>query len=81
MQEGTVYQLLENVYKHLGIAGDFAETKKRMIRIRLSLKTGLSINRYNLHSVDMPEDVYKIIDALKSPEFGLKDFSFKINNT
>lgn len=76
MKQGVVYKLLNDIYQYLGIAGDFAETKQRIIRIRLSLKTGLSMNKFLQASDDNEEEVLRIIEALKSPEFGLQNFSF-----
>jgi len=77
MQKGSVDKLLKAVYTHLGLNDNFAETKQRIIRIRLSLKTGLSMNRYTEQSEDSKEDLSKILNSLKSPEFGLTGFPFQ----
>lgn len=76
MHKGSIYKLLNDVYASLGIIGEFADTKQRIIRIRLSLKTGLSMNKYTSESEDTKEEILKILKALKSPEFSLQDFPF-----
>ena len=77
MHKGYVNTILNDVYTYLGLIGSFAETKQRIIRIRLSLKTGLSMNKYTEQSEDKQEEVLKILEALKSPEFGLTEFPFQ----
>lgn len=77
MNKGVIYSLLNDVYDFLGLNDDFAETKQRIVRIRLSLKTGLSMNKYLPDSRDPPAEVSKIVEVLKAPEFGLDKFPFK----
>jgi hypothetical protein len=76
MRTGIVVKLLDDIYKFKKIEGDFAETKKKIIRIRLSLATGLSMNKFTVTSPDTAEEVNKIINVLKQPEFGLDSFPF-----
>ncbi len=76
MAKGQINRLLKKIYEYKKIEGELAETKKRIIRLQLSLKTGLSLNNYNQETDDPPEEIKKIIDTLKNPEFDLKGFPF-----
>ena len=74
--KGQIYKLLNKAFEFKNIKGDFAESKKRVIKIQLTLKTGLSMNKFTDNSEDSTEELSKIIEALKSPEFGLQGFPF-----
>lgn len=77
MHTGYVYKLLNDIYAYLGEDDSFAETKQRIIRIRLSLKTGLSMNKFTSTSDDSRDEIIKILEILKSPEFSLAGFPFE----
>lgn len=50
---------------------------KNIIKLQLTLKTGLSLSGYSHDSADSPEDVRKVVTALRGPEFGLSGFPFE----
>ncbi|MFH1242139.1 MAG: hypothetical protein V1689_07225, partial [Pseudomonadota bacterium] len=77
MAKGVISNLLNKVYEYKKIEGDLSDVKKRIIRLQLSLKTGLSLNKYAEETNDSPEDVKKVINALKNPEFELEGFPFR----
>ncbi|MBN1698750.1 MAG: hypothetical protein JW881_14640 [Spirochaetales bacterium] len=80
MGTGTVFRLLNDIFKFKQLDGEFAETKKRIIRIRLSLATGLSVKKFTPTSPDTSDELNKIVAALKKPEFGCADFPFDTYN-
>ncbi|MBN2737197.1 MAG: hypothetical protein JXR70_09470 [Spirochaetales bacterium] len=78
MSRGKVHELLNEVYQYKNINSDngYAEAKQRIIRIRLSLATGISMKKFTPDSDDSDSDVERIVSALKGEEFGLQGFSF-----
>jgi hypothetical protein len=73
---GTICRLLEEAYSFKKITSDDDEKQRRQIRLQLSVKTGLSMNRFTRFSKDSSEDINKVIRILKAPEFGLSGFDF-----
>jgi len=51
--------------------------KKRIVRVQISLKTGLNLNGYTPQSEDSEADIKKVLGVIKGPEIGLKDYTYK----
>jgi len=52
--------------------------KKRIVRVQISLKTGLNLNGYTPQSEDSEADIKKVLGVIKGPEIGLKDYTYKL---
>jgi len=80
MNKGIVKKLLYEVYSFKSpsfIEGSDAIAHQRIIKLQLTLKTGLSMNKYSDSSIDSIDEVNRIINVLKSPEFGLEYFKWE----
>ncbi|MBF0473586.1 MAG: hypothetical protein HQK91_09835 [Nitrospirae bacterium] len=76
MEKGIVRKLLKEVYRFKNIDSIDALAHQRIIKLQLTLKTGLSMSKYSETSIDSQDEFLRIIDVLKNPEFGLTKFKF-----
>ena len=76
MSKGTVSTLLNKIYEFKSMTNEDAATQKRIIRLQLTLKTGLSMSKFTSISNDSEDEVKKVVTVLRSPEFGLTAFPF-----
>lgn len=76
MAVGKINEILNKVYeyKNIDIDSGYAIAKQRIIRIRLSLATGLSMKKFTAESDDSEIEIKRILEALKGEEFGLENF-------
>jgi hypothetical protein len=74
-RKGAVNKILNDVYDAL-CDGQSDEVKKRIVRVQLSLKTGLNLKNYTPDSVDSEADIKRILDVIKGPEIGLKNYRY-----
>jgi hypothetical protein len=65
-QRGVVNSLLEELFKKKKLEGEFAKQKRNLLKIQLSLKTGLSINKFTPNSFDSEDEINKISEVLKN---------------
>ena len=76
-RKGAVAKILHDVYAAL-CNGNSDEVKKRIVRVQLSLKTGLNLKSYTPDSEDSEDDIKKILTVIKGPEIGLKDYTYEL---
>jgi len=72
---GAVNHILNDVCNTI-CTGSMDDVRKRIIRLQISLKTGLNLSDYKPDTLDQEEDIKKILDAVRSPEVGLKDYQY-----
>ncbi|MBN1797913.1 MAG: hypothetical protein JW822_05030 [Spirochaetales bacterium] len=76
-RKGAVAKILHDVYAAL-CNGQSDEVKKRILRVQISLKTGLNLKSYTPDSNDSEEDIKKILTVIRGPEIGLKDYRYEL---
>ncbi len=59
-KQGVVYSMIEELFKQKHIVGSFSETKKNLLKIQISIKSGLSLNNFTNDSLDSEEDINKV---------------------
>ncbi|MBF0564666.1 MAG: hypothetical protein HQK89_05430 [Nitrospirae bacterium] len=77
MQRGIVYTLLNKIYEYKKISQSDDDTRKRIIRLQLTLRTGLSMSKFTISSTDSPKELKRIVGVLQTPDFGLYGFPFE----
>ena len=77
MRKGAVIGILNETYNQV-CKGYLDDVRKRIINMQISIKTGLNLNTYNQDSEDSEEDIKKVLDVIRGPEIGLKDFKYDL---
>ncbi len=74
-KKGAINNILNETYNQI-CKGYLDEVRKRIIKMQISIKTGFNLNMFSEDSSDSEEDINKILDVIRGPEIGLKDFKF-----
>jgi hypothetical protein len=74
MASGTVFHIIEKAAR-IKSGGQNIERTKLILKMRLTTQTGLNIQEYTPHSEDQPEQVNKVLEVIRGPMVGLRDFS------
>jgi hypothetical protein len=74
--KGTVYNILQDVYQ-ARCFGEMDLVRQRIIRVQISLKTGLNLRDYTPETEDSEEDIQRILDIVRGPGIGLRDYEYK----
>jgi len=74
--KGAIHDILEDVYTR-ACTGYMSDVKKRIMRLQLTLKTGLNLGDFGPATSDKKEDIEKLLAVVRGPEIGLTDFTFK----
>jgi hypothetical protein len=78
--KGAVYKILQEVYKARCL-GDMDIVRQRIIRVQISLKTGLNLRDYTPETEDSEEDIQRILDIVRGPGIGLRDYEYNGGGT
>ena len=76
MQKGVIYKILQDVYK-VRCSGAMVEVRQRIIRMQISLKTGLNLNEYTQESMDTDEEIQRVLNVIKGSGIGLEHYEYK----
>ena len=76
MGKGEIYKILQDVYK-VRCSGSLYEVRQRIIRMQISLRTGLNIRDYSPESMDSEEDIQKVLGVVRGPGIGLTDYEYQ----
>ena len=76
MGKGEIYRILQDVYK-VRCSGSMNDVRKRIIRVQISLKTGLNLRDYTPESFDSTEDIQKVLNVIKGPGIGLTEYEYR----
>jgi hypothetical protein len=73
--KGAVFKIIEDVYAKT-CTGFMADAKKSIIKLQLTVKTGLNLGNYTHDSMDKKEDIEKLLAVVRTPEIGLTNYHF-----
>ena len=73
MEKGEIYRILQDVYK-VRCSGSMNDVRKRIIRVQISLKSGLNLRDYTPDSMDTDEEIQKVLTVIRGPGIGLTDY-------
>lgn len=73
--KGAIFRILEDVYTK-SCNGYMDDVKKRIMRLQLTLRTGLNLKDYTPDSSDSREDIERLVAVVRGPEVGLTDYVF-----
>lgn len=76
MQKGVIYKMLQDVY-NVRCSGSMADVRKRIIRMQISLKTGLNLNEYTPETLDSEDEIQRVLNVIKGSGIGLENYEYK----
>ncbi|MBN2441364.1 MAG: hypothetical protein JXJ04_08455 [Spirochaetales bacterium] len=77
VRKGEIFRILQDVYRVRCSNNKMSDVQKRIIRVQISLKTGLNLRDFTPESLDTPEDIQKVLNVVRGPEIGLRDYSYR----
>jgi hypothetical protein len=77
MRKGAIHSILNKTYEQV-CKGYLDDVRKRIINMQISIKTGLNLNTCTKDTEDSEEDIKKVLEVIRGPEIGLKDFEYDL---
>ena len=71
--KGAVHRILKKAARLKAIGGD-EKTAMMLLQMKIGIQTGLPMAEYGPDTLDSPEDVKRVLEVIRSPIVGLKDF-------